>query len=79
VNTSLCTSSSYVLISFYKSKLKIYNIIFLPSVTRMRWAGHVALMGEKRNVCSLFVGKSEGKRPLGRQRIRWIDNIKIDL
>jgi hypothetical protein len=36
-------------------------------------------MGEKRNVYSLLVGKSEGKRPLGRQRRRWIDNIKTDL
>jgi hypothetical protein len=45
----------------------------------MRWAGHVAGMGEKRNVYRLLVGKSEGKRPLGRTRRRWIDNIKIDL
>jgi hypothetical protein len=36
-------------------------------------------MGEKRNVCRLMVGKPEGKRPLGRLRRRWIDNIKIDL
>jgi hypothetical protein len=39
----------------------------------------VAGMGEKRNVCRLLVGKPEGKRPLGRPRCRWIDNIKIDL
>jgi hypothetical protein len=39
----------------------------------------VARMGEKRNVYSLLVGKSEGKRPLGRPRRRWIDNIKMDL
>jgi hypothetical protein len=45
----------------------------------MRWAGHVARMGEMRNVCRLLVGKPEGKRPLGRQRHRWIDNIKMDL
>jgi hypothetical protein len=44
----------------------------------MRWAGHVAQMGEKRNVYKLLVAKPEGKRPLGRQRRRWIDNIKID-
>jgi hypothetical protein len=36
-------------------------------------------MGEKRNVCRLLVGEPEGKRPLGRQRCRWIDNIKMDL
>jgi hypothetical protein len=45
----------------------------------MRWAGHVAQMGEKRNLCRLLVGKPEGKRPLGRPRCRWIDNIKMDL
>jgi hypothetical protein len=45
----------------------------------MRWAGHVALMGEKRNVYRLLVGKPEGKRPLARPRRRWVDNIKMDL
>jgi hypothetical protein len=46
---------------------------------RMRWAGHVARMGEKRNLYRLLVGKPEGNRPLGRPRCRWIDNIKMDL
>jgi hypothetical protein len=45
----------------------------------MRWAGHVARMGEKRNVYRLLFGKPEGNRPLGRPRRRWIDNIKMDL
>jgi hypothetical protein len=45
---------------------------------RMRWAGHVAQMGEKRNVYWLLVGKPEGKRSLGRPRHRWIDNIKVN-
>jgi hypothetical protein len=45
----------------------------------MKWAGHVARMEEKRNVCSLLVGKPEGKRPLGRPRRKWIYNIKMDL
>jgi hypothetical protein len=45
----------------------------------MRWAGHVARMGKKRNMYKLLVGKPEGKRPLGRPRRRWIDNIKMDL
>jgi hypothetical protein len=45
----------------------------------MRWVRHVAQMGEKRNVYRLLVGKPEGKRPLGRRRHRWIDNIKMDL
>jgi hypothetical protein len=46
---------------------------------KMRWAGHVARMGEKRNLYRLLVGKPEGKRQLGRPRRRWIDNIKVDL
>jgi hypothetical protein len=46
---------------------------------RMRWAGHVARMEEKRNSCMLLVGKPEGKRPLGIPRPRWVDNIKMDL
>ena len=45
----------------------------------MRWAGHVARMGEKRGVYRVLVGKPEGKRPLGRPRHRWEDNIKMDL
>jgi hypothetical protein len=45
----------------------------------MRWAGHVTRIGEKRNVYRLLVGKPEGKRPLGRPRRRWMDNIKKDL
>jgi hypothetical protein len=46
---------------------------------RMRWAGHVACMGEGRNVYRFLVGKPEGKRPLGRQRRKWEDGIKMDL
>jgi hypothetical protein len=46
---------------------------------RMRWAGHVTRMGEKRNAYRILVGKPEGKRPLGRPRRRWVDNIKMDL
>jgi hypothetical protein len=46
---------------------------------RMRRAGHVARMGEKRNAYRLFVGNPEGKRPLGRPRRRWVDNIRMDL
>ena len=46
---------------------------------RMRWAGHVARMEEGRGVYKVLVGKPEGKRPLGRPRRRWEDNIKIDL
>jgi hypothetical protein len=46
---------------------------------RMRWAGLVARMGESRGVYRVLVGKPEGKRPLGRARRRWEDNIKMDL
>ena len=46
---------------------------------RIRWAGHVARMGEKRSVFRVLVGKPEEKRPLGRPRRRWEDNIKTDL
>jgi len=45
----------------------------------MRWAGHVARVGERRGVYGVLVGKPEGKRPLGRPRSRWEDNIKMDL
>jgi hypothetical protein len=45
----------------------------------MKWTGHVELMGVKRNVYRLLVGKPEGQRPLGTPRRRWVDNIKMDL
>jgi hypothetical protein len=45
----------------------------------MRWAGHVVRKGAKRNAYTIFVGKPKGKRPLGRPRCKWEDNIKIDL
>jgi hypothetical protein len=46
---------------------------------RMRWSVHVARMGEKRNMCRLLVGKPDRKRPQGRSRRMWVDNIEIDL
>jgi hypothetical protein len=55
------------------------SIIRIIKSRRMRWAGHVARMGEKRNAYRLLVGKPEVKRPLGRPRRRWVDDIKIDL
>jgi hypothetical protein len=45
----------------------------------MRWAGYVACMGEMKNAYIILVGKPEGKRPLGRFRRRWEDNIRLDL
>jgi hypothetical protein len=46
---------------------------------RMRWAGHIARMGERRDAYSILVGKTERKRPLGRPRRGWLNNIKIVL
>ena len=54
------------------------NIVVIKS-RRMRWAGHVARMEEGRGVHKVLVGKPEGKRPLGRRKRRWEDNIKMDL
>jgi hypothetical protein len=45
----------------------------------MRWAGHVASMGEERKVYKVLVGKPEGRRPLGRPRRRWEDGVRVDL
>jgi hypothetical protein len=64
---------------------KLHNLYSSPSIIRiiksmrMRWARHVARMGEKKNVYRLLVRKAEGKRPLGRPRRRCIDNIKMNL
>ena len=55
------------------------NIVRVVKSRRMRWAGHVARMGEGRGVHRVLVGKPEGKRPLGRPRRIWEDNIKMDL
>jgi hypothetical protein len=55
------------------------NVIRMMRSRRMKWAWHVERMGEKRNVYRILVGKPEGKRPLGRPRHRWMDNIKMDL
>jgi hypothetical protein len=55
------------------------SIITVMKSMRMRWAGHVARIGEKRNAYRLLVGNPEGNRPLGRPRRRWFDNIRMDL
>jgi len=55
------------------------NIARVINSRRMRWAGHVARMGERRGVYRVLVGRPQGKRPLGKPRCRWEDNIKIDL
>jgi transcription termination factor 2 len=64
---------------------ELHNLYSLPNIIRMiksrrmRWAGHVARMGETRNAYRILVGKLEGKRPLGRPRRRWVGNVKMDL
>jgi hypothetical protein len=64
---------------------ELHNLYSSPSIIRviksrrMRWAGHVARMRSNRTAYRILVGKPEGKRPLGRPRRRWVDNIKMDL
>jgi hypothetical protein len=64
---------------------ELHNLYSSPSIIRviksrrMRLSGHVARMEAKRNARRILVGKPEGKRPLGRSRRRWVDNIKLDL
>jgi hypothetical protein len=64
---------------------ELHSLYSSPNTTRviksrrMRWTGHVARMGEGRGVYRVLVGRPEGKRPLGRPRRRWENNIKIDL
>ena len=64
---------------------ELNDLYSLPNIVRvvksrwMRWAGHVARKGEDRGVHRVLVGKPEGKRPLGRPRHRWDDNIKMDI
>ena len=68
---------------FHKAELHaLYsspNIIRCHKSRRLRWAGHVERMEQSSNAYRVLVGKPEGKRPLGRPRRRWEDNIKIDL
>jgi hypothetical protein len=64
---------------------ELHNLYSSPDIIRqvksrrMRWAGHVARMGEERKMYKVLVGKPEGKRPLGRPRRRWEDGIRMDL
>ena len=60
---------------FYSSP----NVVWVIQLRRMRWAGHVAHVGEERGVYRVLVGKPEGRRLLGRPRRRWVDNIRMDL
>jgi hypothetical protein len=64
---------------------EVHDLYSSPSINRiikarrMRWAGYVARRGTKRNAYRLLVGKPEGRRPLGRSRRRWLNNIRMDL
>jgi hypothetical protein len=64
---------------------ELHNLYSSPNIIRqimsrtMRWAGHVALIGEERRLYKVLVGKPEGKRPLGRPRSRWEEGIRMDL
>jgi hypothetical protein len=64
---------------------ELHNLYSSPDIIRqvksrrMRWAGHVACMGEERKLYKVLVGKPEGKRPLGRPRRRWEDGMRMDL
>jgi hypothetical protein len=62
-----------------KDLYSLFNIVRVVKSRRMRWAGHVARMGEDRGVYRVLVRKPEKRRPLGRPRRRWEDNIKMDL
>jgi len=55
------------------------NIVQVIKSRRMRWAGHVACVGDSKAVYRVVMGRSEGKRPLGRPRRRWVDNIKMNI
>jgi hypothetical protein len=64
---------------------KLYALYSSPDIfqeiksRRLRWAGHVTRMGESRGAYRVLVGKPEGRRPLGRRKLRWEDNIKMHL
>jgi transcription termination factor 2 len=66
----------YNIVILFMDVQTLCNIIIMIKSRRMRWAGHVARMGETRNA---YMGKPEGERPLGRPRRRRVDNIKMDL
>jgi hypothetical protein len=74
-----------LILSFHSRNDELHDLYSSPNIVRviksrrMRWAGHVARMGEGRGAYRVLVGRPEGKRPLGRPRCRWEDNIKMDL
>ena len=72
----------FIYLSIYLQLNGLYsspNIVRVIKSRRIRWAGHVARMGEERGAYRVLVGKPEGKRPVGRPRRRWVDNIRMDV
>jgi hypothetical protein len=86
VHSSAFNKSYYVCVSYkfiqFLVSIDLYcspNIVWMIKSRRMRWAGHVTHMGDRRGIFRVLVEKPEGKRSLGRARSRWEDNIKMDL
>ena len=81
LNCPVCKAHApYCIVAFGLSSPIIICHVINGTVFRiMRWAGYVARMGEERGVYRFLVGKPEGRRLLGRPRLRWVDNIKMDL
>jgi hypothetical protein len=89
IKTYICLNRSLILLLIYHlidtSAEELHGLYYSPSIVRvtkarrMRWAGHVARMGEVRGAYNILVGRPEGRRPLGRPRRRWEDNIRMDL
>jgi len=66
-------------VSYPQKKTNKIAIFYILIYVFLRWAGHVPRVGEERGVYRILVGKPEGRRPLGRPRRRWVDNIRMDL
>ena len=78
-SNSLTSGRNSNSISEFMLPIRLQLIVRVITSRRMRWAGHVAPMGEESGVYRVLVGKPEGRRPLGRPRRRWVDNIRMDL
>jgi len=76
---TLCCFAFYLCVFSFRDLYSLPNIVQVVKSRRMRWAGHMAHTGEGRGVHRVRVGRPEGKRPLGRPRRRWENNIKMDL
>ena len=75
----ISTTGRFNCIWICRNSASAHDFISLATQVRVRWVGHVARMGEETEAYRVLVGKLEGKRPLGRPRRRWVDNIGMDL